>query len=275
VSRPTVASASAAAERRRDRLGGTAGNRLLTSTTALVLAALLAAESVTILWLGTLRTEHMFIGLVLIGPVALKLASTGYRFARYYTRAPRYRAEGPPVLALRVLAPVLVATTLLIFASGVLLVIIGHRSCLVLELHKVAFIVWSGCFGVHFLCTFRAPGAHSRRACARQAPSARPARASRGLLLGAALGGGVLSQASMAAKSRSVTSSGGKRPLPWTWRKSPSSAPPARRGPRRPWAWRCHRNDESPKYQGFRRIGETGLNPRPPGPQPHQSTLMR
>src|ERR1700754_1208402 len=81
----------ATAAGRRDRLGGTAGNRLITSATGLVLASLLAAEGATILWMGDLRTEHMFIGLVLIGPVVLKLASTGYRFARYYTRAPRYR----------------------------------------------------------------------------------------------------------------------------------------------------------------------------------------
>jgi hypothetical protein len=186
VSRPAVATA----ERHRDRLGGTAGNRLLTSATGLVLAALLAAEGVTILWLSDLRTEHMFIGLVLIGPVALKLASTGYRFARYYTRAPRYRAEGPPLLLLRALAPVLAVTTLLIFASGVWLVIIGHHSDLVLELHKVAFIVWSGCFGVHFLWYLpRAWGtlATSVRASRGERPSGSGLR---GLLLGAALGGG-------------------------------------------------------------------------------------
>jgi len=183
MSRPAVA----VAERDGDRLGGTAGNRLLTSATALVLAALLAAEGVTILWMGDLRTEHMFLGLVLIGPVVLKLASTGYRFARYYTRAPRYRAEGPPLLALRLLAPLLVFTTLLIFASGVLLVAIGHRSNLVLELHKVAFIVWSGCFGVHFL--WYLPRAWSTLTTSLRAA---PAGTSlRGLLLGAALGGGV------------------------------------------------------------------------------------
>jgi hypothetical protein len=182
--------ARATAARSRDRLGGTAGNRLLTSATALVLATLLAAEGVTILWLGDLRTEHMFIGLVLIGPVALKLASTGYRFARYYTRAPRYRAEGPPLLPLRLLAPVLVATTLLIFASGVVLLIIGHRSDLALEVHKVAFIVWSGCFGVHFL--WYLPRAWTTLAASRRAPRGEraPGSSLRGLLLGAALGGG-------------------------------------------------------------------------------------
>ncbi len=186
MSRPAVVTAG----RHRDRLGGTAGNRLLTSATGLVLAALLAAEGVTILWMGDLRTEHMFIGLVLIGPVALKLASTGYRFARYYTRASRYRAEGPPLLPLRVLAPLLVLTTLLIFVSGVWLAIIGHHSDLALELHKVAFIVWSGCFGVHFLWylprAWRTLSAGVRASRPERAPGA----GLRGLLLGAALGGG-------------------------------------------------------------------------------------
>ena len=59
------------------------------------------------------------IGMVLIPPVALKLGSTGYRFARYYLGSPVYRAKGPPLLPLRLLAPVLVLTTLLVFATGV------------------------------------------------------------------------------------------------------------------------------------------------------------
>jgi hypothetical protein len=178
---------TAPATRGRDRLGGTAGNRMLTSATGLVLAALLVVEGVTILWMGNLRTEHMFIGLVLLGPLAVKLTSTGYRFARYYTRAPRYRAEGPPLLPLRLLAPVLVATTLLIFVSGVLLLIAGHRSNVLLELHKVAFIVWSACFGVHFL--WYLPRAWSTLRASRS----ERARGSslRSLLLSAALGGGV------------------------------------------------------------------------------------
>jgi hypothetical protein len=186
VSRPAVATA----ERPRARLGGTVGNRLLTSATGLVLAALLVAEGVTILWLGDLRTEHMFIGLVLIGPVALKLASTGYRFTRYYTGAPRYRAEGPPRLPLRLLAPFLVASTLLILASGVLLLIIGHHSDLALGLHKVAFIVWSACFGAHFL--WYLPRAWTTLATGVRASRSERASGSalRGLLLGAALGGG-------------------------------------------------------------------------------------
>jgi hypothetical protein len=138
---PTMAAPAAAAER----------NALVTHTAAAVLTILLMAEGVTLLDMHGLLRPHMFIGLVLIPPVTLKLASTGYRFARYYTGAAAYREKGPPRLPLRVLAPILVATTALIFASGVWLLLLGHHSDLVLTVHKVSFIVWSGVFAVHFL----------------------------------------------------------------------------------------------------------------------------
>jgi hypothetical protein len=126
-------------------------NALITHTVAAVLTILLLAEGLTLLNMRGLLHAHMFIGLVLIPPVALKLASTGYRFARYYTGAAAYREKGPPRLPLRLLAPVLVATTAMIFVSGVWLLLLGHHSDLVLTVHKVSFIVWSGVFGVHFL----------------------------------------------------------------------------------------------------------------------------
>jgi hypothetical protein len=170
---------------------GTVGNERLTSATGAVLTALLIAEGVTILWLGGLRTEHMFIGLVLIPPVALKLASTGYRFARYYTGAPTYRAKGPPLLPLRLLAPFLVATTALVFGSGVALLLIGHRSDAMLELHKVAFIVWGACFAVHFL--WYLPRAWHTLTADRGAarPERVPGSGLRWLLVSAALGSGL------------------------------------------------------------------------------------
>src|SRR3954465_2887573 len=111
-----------------ERTGGSEGNAALTSAAAVVLIVLLLAEGVTILDMGGLRTPHMFVGLVLIPPVLVKLASTGYRFARYYLRTGAYRGKGPPVMLLRVLAPVLVVTTIGVFATGVALLILGHRS---------------------------------------------------------------------------------------------------------------------------------------------------
>lgn len=133
------------------RFGGTAGNEILTSVTAVALALLLAAEGVTLLFLGQLLGAHMFIGLLLIGPTALKLGSTGYRFVRYYAGTAAYRAKGPPSLPLRLLAPVLVVATVLVLASGVTLLVIGHRSDTIMELHKVAFIVWGVVFAAHLL----------------------------------------------------------------------------------------------------------------------------
>ena len=136
---------------RRERFGGTDGNELLTIATAGVLTLLLAAEGITLLRMNSLLGVHMFLGLVLIPPLALKIGSTGYRFARYYTHNRPYVAKGPPALPLRLLAPVLVLSTIGIFVTGVLLLALGHKSDQLVLLHKASFIVWAGCFGIHFL----------------------------------------------------------------------------------------------------------------------------
>lgn len=132
-------------------LGGAAGNEILTSAIAALLTILLLAEGVTLLRLGPLLVPHMFIGLMLIPLVLLKLGSTGYRFTRYYTHAPAYREKGPPLLPLRLLAPLLVAATFGVFATGIVLLIDGHKSNTVLFLHQASFVAWAAAFGVHFL----------------------------------------------------------------------------------------------------------------------------
>jgi integral membrane sensor domain MASE1 len=73
--------------------GGTAGSELLTAATGAVLIALLAVIGVTIVSLTRLLWIHLVVGMLLIGPLALKLASAGYRFARYYTANPRSRCS--------------------------------------------------------------------------------------------------------------------------------------------------------------------------------------
>jgi hypothetical protein len=132
-------------------LGGAAGNEILTCAIAAVLTILLLVEGVTILQMGPLLVPHMFIGLVLVPLVLVKLASTGYRFARYYTHAPAYQEKGPPLLPLRLMAPVLVAATLGVFATGVALLIDGHKSDTVMFFHKATFILWGVVFAIHFL----------------------------------------------------------------------------------------------------------------------------
>src|SRR5205814_2774471 len=84
--------------------GGTDGNEQLTSMVAVVLLVLLAVIGVTIVRIVQLISVHLFVGLLLLGPVAVRLASTGYRFVRYYTWRPEYRTKGPPALIMRLIA---------------------------------------------------------------------------------------------------------------------------------------------------------------------------
>jgi hypothetical protein len=116
-----------------------------------ILVVLLAAEFLTLLDLRDLLGVHMILGLILIPPVLLKLGSTGYRFARYYTKSPAYRGKGPPFLPLRLMAPVLVASALGMFITGVWLLVIGHKSDQVLFFHKASVIVFSVVFVIHLL----------------------------------------------------------------------------------------------------------------------------
>jgi hypothetical protein len=120
---------------------GAVRNEQLTATTAVVLTALLLIEGMTIVFLRPLLPEHIFVGMLLIPPVALKLASTGYRFLRCYTRDPVYVDRGPPHIVMRVLAPLLVAATVGVLATGVTLLVVGPGSGrgIVLTLHKASF----------------------------------------------------------------------------------------------------------------------------------------
>jgi hypothetical protein len=124
------------------RAWGPPGNERLTASTGLVLLVLLAAETLTTLALRRFLPVHIFLGLLLLPPVALKLASTGWRFVRYYTRNRPYRLEGPPRLLQRLLAPLLVASTLSLFGSGVALIVVGHGGGVLRTVHALSFIAW-------------------------------------------------------------------------------------------------------------------------------------
>jgi hypothetical protein len=132
--------------------GGSDGNARLTAAAGAVLLVLLAAEGLTLLGgVGRYLTWHVFIGLLIVPPILLKLASTGWRMARYYRRAEEYVRRGPPHVVLRALVgPVLVAATVLVIASGLAAVLAGHGG-IWLGLHKASFVVWGVAFGLHVL----------------------------------------------------------------------------------------------------------------------------
>ncbi|MDX6407074.1 MAG: hypothetical protein QOE13_145 [Gaiellaceae bacterium] len=177
--------------------GGTEGNARLTALTGVVLLALLAAEGVTILDIRGLLAAHVFIGLLLIPPVALKLGAAGYRLLRYYARAADYVRKGPPIVLMRMLvAPGLVAATLVVFATGIALLVVGPRGGLVLTLHQASFFVWLGAFGLHVLVyALRVPGlvmADWRRESPTSGASVRVGVVAFALLLGVTLALAVL-----------------------------------------------------------------------------------
>ncbi len=132
--------------------GGTAGNEQLTAVVAVILLLLFAALGLTILQIGPLIWLHLFLGVLLVGPVALKIASTGYRFTRYYTASREYRRKGPPHPLMRLLGPVVVLSTFGVFFSGLLLLIDGPKvNNLVRVAHKGTFIIWFGAVALHVL----------------------------------------------------------------------------------------------------------------------------
>jgi hypothetical protein len=186
------------------RTGGAEGNERLTAWTGAVLFLLLAAEGVTILKVGRLLTPHFFIGMLLLGPVMLKAGSTIYRFCRYYTGSAPYRRKGPPAPLLRVLGPLVIASTAGVFGSGIALAVVGPGKGPWLFLHKGSFVVWFCAMTVHVLWYLpqlprllggefgRSGGQHSAARLGGRVGRHLGGRALRVFLLAASLAGGLV-----------------------------------------------------------------------------------
>src|SRR2546423_3414414 len=130
---------------------GVEANACLTAMTGIVLLLLFIAEIATVLTgARSVLTLHVTLGLLLVPPVLLKIASTTWRMIAYYRGNAAYREKGPPTLALRVLGPFLVVLTMLVFLSGIGL-IVGlrplHGSFLIV--HKASFYLWLLALVIH------------------------------------------------------------------------------------------------------------------------------
>ena len=76
---------------------------------------------------------------------------------RYYLGSEEYVDRGPPHVVLRtIVAPLIVLSTLVLFATGTALLALGETEGTVVGLHKASFIVWVAATSVHVL-------AHARR----------------------------------------------------------------------------------------------------------------
>ncbi|MGD0686176.1 MAG: hypothetical protein ABSA03_13795 [Streptosporangiaceae bacterium] len=175
------------------RTGGAEGNGRLTAMTGAVLLVLFAAEGVTILSVHRLLTLHFFLGMLIAGPVLLKIAATCYRFTRYYTRDPSYVRKGPPALLLRLLGPVVIIMSCGVIGSGIMLALTGPQGAGPwLLLHKASFVLWFGAMTIHVIAhaprLARLLGAGPRQ----RAATALGGAGARWLLLTGALGSGLL-----------------------------------------------------------------------------------
>lgn len=162
----TVAEATGR-DRRRDPhapgTGGPAGNARITAWTGLVLLVLFLAELVTVLDVQRWLNWHVALGALLLPPSLLKTGSTGWRILRYYSGNRDYQTAGPPPMPLRVLGPLVVATTLGLLASGIVLIAVGPRASQTnlatvagygidwVTIHQGLFILWAVATGLHVL----------------------------------------------------------------------------------------------------------------------------
>ena len=172
-----------------------AANERLTALTGAALFVLLGLIGITVLNVRSLLPQHLLLGFALIPPLGLKMASTGYRFVRYYLGDPDYRRAGPPRWFLRVLAPVVVLSTLGLFVTGLELWFFGLQfGSIWVAAHKFLFVVWLPTTAIHVLAYLN----KSTEAVAQEISSpARDAFSRRSLVVGSLVAGAVLAAASL------------------------------------------------------------------------------
>ena len=173
------------------------GNARITGALGAVIFVLLLVEGLTIPGVGGHITIHVVVGMLLVAFVAAKIATTSYRFARYYSGQRAYVAKGPPPRVLRVLGPFVTVLTVAVLATGIAAVLDTGGSRLIVFAHKASFVLWFVAMTVHVLGhALETPVlafADWRRARRRQAPGAAARFAALGVALAVAVVLGVVS----------------------------------------------------------------------------------
>jgi hypothetical protein len=127
------------------------GNARLVALSGLALLVLLPVPYVSALSLDLLWRVHFFSSLILVPLLVVKFAGTGWRALRYYLRDADYRADGPPHPMARLSAPILVLSTIILFVSGVVMMLDGDRFGAWSTVHNGAAIIFTGALGLHLL----------------------------------------------------------------------------------------------------------------------------
>lgn len=124
-----------------------AGNARLTGATGAVLLLLFCAEAATVvIGVKGMLTLHVMIGLLLVPPLLVKISSVSWRFLRYYRRNEAYRRRGTPPTVLRILGPLLLLATIVLFVSGITLLLapsaFGGPRGTMYSIHAGSFGTW-------------------------------------------------------------------------------------------------------------------------------------
>ncbi len=136
------------------KTGGAAGNARITAWSGILLLILLFLEGLTLVSIRHFVQWHIILGTLMIPPTLLKIATTFWRFIRYYSGNRQYKIAGPPPLVLRLLGPFMIISTLGVLGSGIALVFLGPLkstqslitiagiSISMIQLHKIIFVIW-------------------------------------------------------------------------------------------------------------------------------------
>lgn len=157
--------------RRRLLAGSVAGNRRLTASTGVALHTLLWIQIGSALifalmafnvvlpsgpWHAVVRPIHFFVGFMLIPLVLIKLGSTGYRVARYYTHDPHFKGAGPPSLLARLVGPVIALSIIILLLSGIEMWSFANAFGIPwIPVHVISSIVFTAALIVHIVMHVR------------------------------------------------------------------------------------------------------------------------
>ncbi|MBF6601287.1 MAG: molybdopterin-dependent oxidoreductase [Dehalococcoidia bacterium] len=151
------------------------------------------------------RFIHFYAGLASIPFLLAKYGSTGYRFAGYYLRVPRFKKAGPPGLIPRILSPLLALDFFVLYCSGLYMLFHYYYTVANIspaEIKPVQLHLWASILAVpllaahlgsHLVDTARGLARERRELLAQQPLSSESARRviTRRAFVGTVLAGGL------------------------------------------------------------------------------------
>lgn len=195
---------------------GVRANLRLTALVGLAMIVPLLVVTLSGLSFDQFWRVHYFAGFLLVPLLVLKLGSTGYRMLAYYLGNRRYRRAGPPAPLLRVLAPVLVISTVVLFLSGIVMWLEHSRLQPWSTLHTDSAVVFSITTSIHLLAYLRRASSESASELRRRTRSGVRLRGALGatLVVGVVLAVATIAPSQLPARTHHVRDEFGRITAP-------------------------------------------------------------